>query len=53
MSTSKQVFAFNQQTNGNKAPVICWSQDSAYLAVGTENRYIYIIDKRGKMTADK
>ena len=52
-STSKQVFSYAQKTNGNRAPVICWSQDSAYLAVGTENKYVYVIDKRGKLLMDK
>lgn len=51
MSTSKQVFAFNSKTNGSKPPSIAWSKDSAYLAIGTENRMVYIVDKRGKVLA--
>jgi hypothetical protein len=35
MSTSKQIFGFNQKTNGSKPPVTAWSKDSSYLAVGT------------------
>lgn len=53
MSTSKQIFAFNPKTNGSKAPATAWSKDSAYLAVGTENRSVYIVDKRGKVIAEK
>lgn len=53
MSTSKQVFAFNSKNNGNKPPAIAWSKDSAYLAIGTENRSVYIVDKRGKVIAEK
>lgn len=49
MSTSKQLFAFNSKTNGNKPPVFSWSQDSSYLAVGTDNKLVYILDKRGKI----
>ena len=52
-STSKQIFSLPSKTNGNKAPVSVWSKDSAYLAVGTDNRYVYIIDKRGKTIAEK
>ena len=52
MTTSKQIFAFPTKTNGSK-PSIAWSKDSAYLAVGTENRYVYISDKRGKLLAEK
>jgi hypothetical protein len=51
MSTSKQVFSFNSKTNGGKAPAMAWSKDSAYLAIGTENRSVYIVDKRGKLLA--
>lgn len=53
MSTSKQVFCFDQKINGSKAPVFSWSLDSSYCAIGTENRYVYIIDKRGKRLAEK
>ena len=53
MTTSKQVFTFDQKINGYKAPVFCWSQDSSYCIIGTENRYVYIIDKRGKTIAEK
>lgn len=53
MTTSKQIFFFNQKNNGSRAPVISWSQDSTYLAVGTENRFVYITDKRGKVLAEK
>lgn len=53
MSTSKQIFAFNSKTNGSKAPATSWSKDSAYLAIGTENRSVYIVDKRGKVLAEK
>jgi hypothetical protein len=49
MTTSKQIFAFNSKTNGSKAPAISWSKDSSYLAVGTDNKMIYIVDKRGKV----
>lgn len=49
MSTSKQIFSFNSKTNGSKSPAIAWSKDSAYLAVGTENKSVYIVDKRGKV----
>lgn len=49
MSTSKQVFAFNSKTNGSKPPATAWSKDSAHLAVGTENKVVYIVDKRGKV----
>ena len=53
MSTSKQVFSFNQKYNGNKSPVFSWSKDSSYLAVGTTQRYVYIVDKRGKLLVEK
>ena len=53
MTTSKQVFSFNQKYNGNKNPAFSWSKDSSYLAIGTSNKYIYIVDKRGKMLAEK
>ncbi len=49
MSTSKQIFSFNSKTNGSKAPATAWSKDSAYLAIGTENKSVYIVDKRGKV----
>ena len=52
-STSKQIFSFPQKTHGSKATVSAWSRDSAYLAIGTDNRYVYIIDKRGKHVAEK
>ncbi len=51
MTTSKQVFLFDQKVNGYKAPIFSWSQDGNYCAIGTQNRYIYIIDKKGKMMA--
>lgn len=53
MTTSKQIFSFNQKQNGNKAPVMAWSKDSSYLAIGTCNRYVYIVDKRGKTLVEK
>lgn len=53
MSTSKQIFSFNQKNNGSRAPAFAWSKDSSYLAIGTAQRYIYIIDKRGKVLVDK
>ena len=53
MTTSKQVFHFNQKYNGNKSPVFSWSKDSSYLAVGTTQRYVYIVDKRGKLLIEK
>lgn len=53
MTTSKQIFCFNQQHNGQRAPVFCWSKDSSYLAVGTAQKYIYIVDKRGKVLVEK
>ncbi len=53
MSTSKQIFGFNQKTNGSKPPVTAWSKDSSYLAVGTERNYVYIVDKRGKLLVEK
>jgi hypothetical protein len=53
MTTSKQIFAFNSKTIGNKTPAISWSKDSAYLAFGTDNKMIYIVDKRGKVIAEK
>ncbi len=53
MSTAKQIFCLDPKSNGTKAPVFCWSNDSAYCAVGTDNRYVYILDKRGKRLAEK
>jgi len=53
MTTSKQIFAYDPRFNGSKAPVFCWSQDSSYCAIGTENKYVYIVDKRGKRIAEK
>jgi WD repeat-containing protein 19 len=53
MSTSKQVFAYPSKTNGSKSPATAWSKDSAYLAVGTESRLVYIVDKRGKIIKEK
>jgi hypothetical protein len=53
MTTSRQIFAFNSKTNGNKAPAIAWSKDSTYLAIGTDNRMIYIVDKRGKIIIER
>ena len=53
MTTSKQIFSFNQKFNGNRAPVFAWSKDSSYLAVGTSQKYIYIVDKRGKVLIEK
>ena len=53
MTTSKQVFSFNQKFNGSKSPVFCWSKDSSYLAVGTCQKYVYILDKRGKVLVEK
>jgi hypothetical protein len=49
MTTSRQIFSFTSKTNGNKAPAISWSKDSTYLAIGTDNKMIYIVDKRGKI----
>lgn len=51
MTTSKQIFSFGQKTNGTKPPAIAWSHDSSYLAIGTDHKYAYIIDKRGKVVA--
>lgn len=53
MSTSKQIFNFNQKNNGSKAPVTSWSKDSSYLAIGNERNFVYIIDKRGKVLVEK
>lgn len=53
MSTSKQVFAYNSKTNGSKAPAFSWSKDSSYLAIGTDNKLVYIVDKKGKMLAQR
>lgn len=53
MTTSKQIFGFNQKLNGTKAPVLVWSKDSSYLAIGTAQKYIYIVDKRGKTLVEK
>ena len=53
MTTSKQIFSFNQKVNGSKAPVVAWSKDSSYLAVGTDHKYVYIVDKRGKFLSKK
>lgn len=53
MSTSKQVFSCNSKTNGSKTPAISWSKDSSYLAVGTDNKLVYILDKKGKVVAEK
>lgn len=53
MSTSKQIFSFGQKTNGSRPPVVAWSHDSSYLAIGTEKKYVYIVDKRGKVLIDK
>jgi WD40 repeat protein len=53
MSTSKQIFSFSQKVNGSRPPVTCWSHDSSYLAVGTERKYVYIVDKRGKVLVEK
>ena len=53
MTTSKQVFNFNQKFNGNKAPVFAWSKDSSYLAVGTGQKYVYVVDKRGKVLVEE
>ena len=53
MTTSKQIFSFNQKFNGNRAPVFSWSKDSSYCAIGTANKYIYIVDKRGKVLVEK
>ena len=52
-STSKQIFYLSAKTNGNKTPATCWSKDCSYLAVGTDNRQVYIIDKRGKVLIEK
>jgi hypothetical protein len=49
MTTSKQIFSFGQKVNGSHPPVVSWSNDSAYLAVGTDRKYVYIVDKRGKV----
>lgn len=53
MTTSKQIFTFPQKVNGSQAPAIAWSKDGSYLAIGTDHRYVYIVDKRGKMLFDK
>lgn len=53
MTTTKQIFFYDQKINGSKAPIFSWSQDSSYCAIGTDNRYVYIIDKRGKRLAEK
>lgn len=53
MSTSKQIFSFNQKHNGSRAPVFAWSKDSSYLAIGTAQKYVYIVDKRGKVLVEK
>ncbi len=53
MTTSKQIFCFNQKVNGSQAPSLAWSKDSSYLAVGTDHKYIYIVDKRGKFLVEK
>ena len=52
MTTSKQIFAFPAKNNGSK-PTFVWSKDSNYIAVGTENKYVYVSDKRGKIVAEK
>lgn len=53
MSTAKQIFSFTQKVNGTSPPVVSWSHDSSYLAVGTDRKYIYIVDKRGKVLVEK
>jgi hypothetical protein len=53
MTTSKQIFTFNQKVNGSQAPCMAWSKDSSYLAVGTDHKYVYIVDKRGKVLVEK
>ena len=53
MTTSRQIFSYNQRTNGSRAPVTAWSNDSTWLAVGNEHNYIYVLDKRGKLVAEK
>lgn len=52
MTTSKQIFTFPAKNNGSK-PTFAWSKDSNYIAVGTENKYVYVSDKRGKVVAEK
>ena len=52
-STSKQIFSLPSTANGSKPPVTSWSKDCSYLAVGTDNRLVYIVDKRGKKLIDK
>ena len=53
MTTSRQIFQFNQRTNGSRPPATAWSNDSSYLAVGNEQNYVYVVDKRGKLVAEK
>lgn len=53
MTTSKSIFAFGQRENGRHAPVYNWSSDSAYLAIGTELKHVYIVDKRGKVLVER
>jgi hypothetical protein len=53
MSTCKLVFQFDQKHNGKQPPILAWSQDSSYCAIGTSEKLVYIIDKRGKIIAEK
>ncbi len=53
MSTAKMLCNFGSKQNGSKAPAIAWNSDTTYLAVGTENRYVYVIDRKGKIVSEK
>ncbi len=53
MSTCKLVFQFDQKHNGKQPPIMAWSQDFSYCAIGTAERLVYVIDKRGKIIAEK
>jgi hypothetical protein len=48
MSGAKKVFEFGPDVNGYSPVVFQWSSDSNYVAVATENRLLYLLDRRGK-----
>lgn len=47
-SGAKKILEYGPEINGYSPVLFQWSYDSSYIAVATENRLLYILDKRGK-----
>jgi WD repeat-containing protein 19 len=47
-ASAKKILEFGPEVNGYSPVIFQWSSDSNYIAVATENRLLYLLDRRGK-----